>query len=124
MFFKNRNFCLKIEIVVYKDRYCCLEVEIVAEECHALIQEAFDVALNFEISSLVSVSIFLGKETRNPAYLHNSSDVYDKNTLDRQACVKGILHQKNFYRLNLIFWLVMGCGIARFGRRGLKTSET
>ena len=37
---------------------------------------------------------------------------------------KGILHQKNFYRLNLIFWIVMGCGIARFGRRGLKTTET
>ena len=38
--------------------------------------------------------------------------------------LKGILHQKNFYRLNLIFWIVMGCGIARFGRRGLKTTET
>ena len=25
---------------------------------------------------------------------------------------KGILHQKIFYRLNLIFWIVMGCGIA------------
>ena len=37
---------------------------------------------------------------------------------------KGILHQKIFYRLNLIFWIVMGCGIARFGRRGLKTTET
>ena len=38
--------------------------------------------------------------------------------------IKGILHQKNFYRLNLIFWIVMGCGIARFGRKGLKTTET
>ena len=38
--------------------------------------------------------------------------------------VKGILHQKIFYRLNLIFWIVMGCGIARFGRKGLKTTET
>ena len=37
---------------------------------------------------------------------------------------KGILHQKIFYRLNLIFWIVMGCGIARFGRRGLKTTGT
>ena len=33
-------------------------------------------------------------------------------------------HPKNFYSLNLIFWIVMGCGIARFGRRGLKTTET
>ena len=32
------------------------------------------------------------------------------------ASVKGILHQKNFYCLNLIFWKIMGCGIARFGR--------
>ena len=40
------------------------------------------------------------------------------------SSVKGILHQKIFYCLNLIFWIVMGCGIARFGRRGLKTTET
>ena len=33
--------------------------------------------------------------------------------------LKGILHQKNFYRLNLIFWIVMGCGIAHFGRSRL-----
>ena len=33
--------------------------------------------------------------------------------------LKGILHQKIFYRLNLIFWIVMGCGIADLGRRGL-----
>ena len=38
--------------------------------------------------------------------------------------LKGILHQKIFYRLNLIFWIVMGCGIDRFGRKGLKTTET
>ena len=37
---------------------------------------------------------------------------------------KGILHQKFFYCLNLIFWIIMGCGIARFGRKGLKTTET
>ena len=28
--------------------------------------------------------------------------------------IKGILHQKIFYRLNLIFWIVMGCGLACF----------
>ena len=38
--------------------------------------------------------------------------------------IKGILHQKIFYRLNLIFWIIMGCGIAHFGRKGLKTTET
>ena len=37
--------------------------------------------------------------------------------------VKGILHQKIFYRINLIFWIVMGCGIVRFGRKSLKTTE-
>ena len=37
----------------------------------------------------------------------------------------GILHQKNFYCLNLIFWILfMGCGKARFGQRGLKTTFT
>ena len=40
------------------------------------------------------------------------------------AGLKGILHQKIFFRLNLIFWIVMGWGIARFGRRSLKTTET
>ena len=43
--------------------------------------------------------------------------------LVESVLIKGILHPKNFYRLNLIFWIVMGCGIARFGRRGLKTTE-
>ena len=37
---------------------------------------------------------------------------------------KGILHQNIFYRLNLIFWIVMGYGIAHFGQRSLKTTET
>ena len=41
-----------------------------------------------------------------------------------ETIIKGILHQKKFYRLNLIFLIVIGCGIARFGRRGLKTTET
>ena len=26
------------------------------------------------------------------------------------VAIKGILHQKIFYRLNLIFWIVTGCG--------------
>ena len=42
----------------------------------------------------------------------------------RRCIIKGILHQTIFYRLNLIIWIVMGCGIARFGRKGLKTTET
>ena len=45
--------------------------------------------------------------------------------LNLKVPFKGILHQKIFYRLNHIFWIVMGCGIiARFGRKGLKTTET
>ena len=31
---------------------------------------------------------------------------------------KGIVHQFFFYRSHLIYWIVMGCGIADFGRRG------
>ena len=41
-----------------------------------------------------------------------------KNIFSRVQRLKGILHQKFFYRLNLIFWIVMGCGIADLGRRG------
>ena len=29
-----------------------------------------------------------------------------------------------FYHLNLIFWMVVVCGIANYGRRGLKTTNT
>ena len=35
--------------------------------------------------------------------------------------LKGIVHKKILW-LNLIFWDMMGCGIAHFGRRGLKTT--
>ena len=31
---------------------------------------------------------------------------------------KGIVHNFFVYRSNLIFWIVTGCGIADFGRRG------
>ena len=34
-------------------------------------------------------------------------------------CLKGIVHQFFFRCSNLIFWIVMGCGIADFVRRGL-----
>ena len=37
------------------------------------------------------------------------------------APLKGILPQTIFYRPNLIFWIVMGRGKARFGRNGKKT---
>ena len=37
---------------------------------------------------------------------------------------KGIVHNFFVYRSNLIFWIVMGCGIADIGRRGLKTPKT
>ena len=38
--------------------------------------------------------------------------------------VKGIVHNFFYFRSELIFWIVMGCGIADFGRRGLKTPQT
>ena len=55
---------------------------------------------------------------------HYLPDIFTYIPNVRTSPLKGILHQKNFYRPNLIFWIVMGCGIARFGRRGLKTTET
>ena len=39
------------------------------------------------------------------------------------AVFKGILPQKNFYLPNLIFWIVKGCGKARFSRRWQKTPK-
>ena len=49
----------------------------------------------------------------------NSREAQNCDAKETQLRFKGILHQKNFYRLNLIFWIVMGCGIADLGRRGL-----
>ena len=37
---------------------------------------------------------------------------------DKERMLKGTVHQKNFYRANLIFWIVMGCGTADLGHRG------
>ena len=47
-----------------------------------------------------------------------------RENISIEHLLKGILHQKFFYRLDLIYWIVMGCGTARFGRKGLKTTET
>ena len=35
---------------------------------------------------------------------------------------EGILPQKKFYRPNLIFWIEVGCGKARFGQKGQKNT--
>ena len=37
--------------------------------------------------------------------------------------LKGSYHKKKFFRPSLIFWIVMGCGKARFGRKGQKTPK-
>ena len=57
-------------------------------------------------------------------FVHIRLNLWLRYLTQSSPSLKGILHQKKFYRLNLIFWIVMGCGIARFGRRGLKTTET
>ena len=36
---------------------------------------------------------------------------------------KEILPPKKFFRQNLIFWIVMGCGKAHFGCKGQKTPK-
>ena len=59
-----------------------------------------------------------------PKNIYNHTFKLSMLQIYRPRCLKGILHQKIFYRLNLIFWIVMGCGIARFGLKGLKTTET
>ena len=70
----------------------------------------------------VKVASGTTKET-SEVEVKGAQAVKDILNVEKQA-IKGILHQKNFYCLNLIFWIVMGYGIARFGRRGLKTTET
>ena len=71
-------------------------------------------------------SIYMGCSLAAAALLAAFLDPLSKDNSQVlcESSLKGILHQKIFYRLNLIFWIVMGCGIARFGQRGLKTTET
>ena len=42
----------------------------------------------------------------------------------RNSFFSKVLLTNFFYRSYLIFWIVMGCGIAGFGQRGLKTPQT
>ena len=78
------------------------------------------------VRTCTSIRVRAGAKTS--ASVTESASIIGSNSVRTSvsACigVKGILHQKNFYRLNLIFWIVMGCGIVRFGRRGLKTTKT
>ena len=79
------------------------------------------VLVNYSVAHVQSESVLgIGCVVHIKSRVHSSLKCFTVGG----GTVKGILHQKNFYRLNLIFWIVMGCGIARFGRRGLKTTET
>ena len=49
-------------------------------------------------------------------------DQVDSEKTHRSSTIKGIVHQFFFRCSNLIFWIVMGCGKADFGRRGLKNA--
>ena len=62
-------------------------------------------------------------EVQCPPGISHTPVPFSAMEVERES-FKGILHQKIFYCLNLIFWIIMGCGIARFGRKGLKTTET
>ena len=44
------------------------------------------------------------------------------NVFGYYVIFKGILSQNFFQRLSLIFWIVMGCGKAHFGRKSQKAS--
>ena len=51
--------------------------------------------------------------------LHKQVCVCKKPEEEKNVPIKGIVHQFFFCHSNLIFRIVMGCGIADFGRRGL-----
>ena len=61
----------------------------------------------------------VGRMSKN--YLKFPTQIISILNLDQ---LKGTVLQMINFCLNLIFWIVMGGGIARFGRRGLKTTET
>ena len=49
--------------------------------------------------------------------------LYVVPTWCRNYLLTGIIPQKKFYCPNLIFWIVMGCGKARFGQQRLKKHQ-
>ena len=75
------------------------------------------------LSSNCFICVVLRKNS-NPLKGNVKGQFWAQNLYHGHPILKGILHQKIFYRLNLIFWIVMGRGIARFSRGGLKTTET
>ena len=54
-----------------------------------------------------------------PKPLNVDAGLPDYLDCDKCQNLKGIVPQFIFYQSNLIFWILMGCGITRLGRTGL-----
>ena len=90
----------------------------VLEEENKKLEEALSEARHMLQESVERSSTLVTEKKRVRAENEESEKKRFKVENEKKR-FKGILHQKNFYRLNLIFWIVMGCGIADLGRRGL-----
>ena len=58
----------------------------------------------------------------NPSFSFTTTPSFTKasySSVKASKSLKGTVHNFFLFRSNLIFWIVMGCGIADFGRRGL-----
>ena len=78
----------------------------IVEQEHVIPNNVF---YSYAVLFLLSIfQTFTGEKTMQQSSLYHN-----------HVFLKGIVHNFFFYRSNLIFWIVMGCGIADLGRRGL-----
>ena len=71
---------------------------------------------------LWTVWTILGKTVHNLPKRYNIVLTVQKSPKPKIPESKGSYHKKNYHQ-KLIFWIVMGCGEARFGRKGQKTPK-
>ena len=76
--------------------------------------------VRFEYTELIESKSYFKYED-DYTNLVQRCEVCDVSSKSKFVNSKGILPQKIFYRPNLIFWIVMECGKAHFGRKGQKT---
>ena len=78
--------------------------------------------VRFEYTQLIESKSYFKYED-DYTNLVQRCEVCDVSSKSKFVNLKGILPQKIFYRPNLIFWIAMGCGKARFGWKGQKTPK-
>ena len=72
---------------------------------------------------MLIATIIIGQVGNQDLFCHRQKHFLQNITIGVRH-LKGIVHNFFYFWSELIFWIVMRCGIADFGRRGLKMPKT